>query len=89
MKNILLPNSIMMLFGYLLGAADPCVPDPCNQNGATGEVCNAGNCNCGAAPCAGGQVCNNGVCGMYLKPNIPYNNINISSLGYVTFHCFY
>ena len=87
MKNILLPNLIMMLLGYILGAVDPCVPDPCNQNGATGEVCNAGNCNCGAAPCAGGQVCNAGVCGRYLKSNNPNNSINTELLLFHTRNC--
>ena len=74
----MLLNLTMMLFGYLLEApANPCVPDPCNMNGATGEVCNAGACNCGGqAPCVLPQVCNNGVCGMYLKSNNPNNIIN-------------
>ena len=57
----------MTLCVHLLGAADPCNPDPCNV--ANGEVCDAGNCNCGAGqgaiPCVAPQVCNNGVCGMY------------------------
>ena len=57
-----------------------CVPDPCNQNGNTGEVCNAGICNCGAAPCAGGLLCNSGVCGMYLKLNNHNKIINTKSI---------
>ena len=45
-----------------------CNPDPCNQNGPTGEVCDSGTgkCNCGNDPCGDGEICNNGVCeGMY------------------------
>ena len=59
--------------------AGPCNPDPCNKNGASGEVCNAGNCNCGAAPCAIGVVCNSGRCGIYYKSNKP-NSIIITEL---------
>ena len=61
----------MMLCVHLLGPApkDPCVPDPCNVAPAVGEVCDAGNCNCGAAPCVAPEICNNGVCGIYLKLN--------------------
>ena len=61
----------MMLCVHSFLAADPCNPDPCNA--ANGEVCDAGNCNCGAAPCVAPEVCNNGACGMYLK----WNDANI------------
>ena len=69
----ILPN----VFGYLF-IADPCNPDPCNQNWATGETCAAGICNCGATACAANEVCIAGVCGKYLKSNNPNNIINIT-----------
>ena len=47
------------------------------MNGATGEVCDAGNCNCGDAPCVNNEVCNAGVCGNYWKLNNPNNIINM------------
>ena len=62
----------MMLCVYLFLGPDLCNPNPCNA--ANGEVCDAGNCNCGgAAPCVAPEVCNNGACGMYLK----WNDANI------------
>ena len=77
----------MILCVHLLEApVDPCVPDPCNKNGATGEVCAAGTCNCGNAPCDAPNVCNAGVCGMYLKLNGTNNLVNTKLylyLGYV------
>ena len=49
----------------------PCVPDPCNVDGPTGEVCVEGECNCGDAPCPDGEVCVEGECmGMCYKPKI-------------------
>ena len=49
----------------------PCVPDPCNVDGATGEVCVEGECNCPDAPCPDGELCVEGECmGMFYNPNI-------------------
>ena len=52
-----------------------CVPDPCNQYGATGEVCVGGACNCGDAPCPDEELCVEGVCqGTSYKHNISLQN---------------
>ena len=49
----------------------PCIPDPCNMYGATGEVCVDGACNCPDAPCAYDELCVEGVCeGMSYKHKI-------------------
>ena len=40
-NDIRLINLTMIYCVHLLGAADPCNPDPCNV--ANGEVCDAGN----------------------------------------------
>ena len=64
------------VLGYYLFIGNPCNPDPCNQNGNSGETCAAGICNCGAAACTPNEVCNAGVCGKYLKSCNPNNIIN-------------
>ena len=45
-----------------LDQSENCVPDPCNQNGATGESCDDGMCSCGAGPCPDLQLCVDGAC---------------------------
>ena len=50
----------------------PCVPDPCNVDGATGEVCVEGECNCPDAPCPDGEMCAEGECmGRYFIREYP------------------
>ena len=57
--------------------SDLCLPDPCNKKfGASGEVCVAGKCNCGSAPCTNGKVCKSGRCGIFINQT----NLIISSL---------
>lgn len=47
--------------GYC-GDVDPCANVVCNQNGANGEQCVEGVCNCGNAPCGNNEVCDKGNC---------------------------
>ena len=49
----------------------PCMPDPCNVDGATGEVCVEGECMCPEMPCPDGELCVEGECmGMCYKRKI-------------------
>ena len=46
----------------------PCVPNPCNKNGATGESCDDGDCKCGLLECPDGNLCIDGICeGTHVK----------------------
>ena len=54
-------SSISLFYIYLL-AFGPCVPNPCNKNGASGESCDDGDCKCGLVGCPDGNLCIDGIC---------------------------
>lgn len=68
-ENIIIINNniniIIIIIAYLFIEKRLCHPDPCNQNGATGEVCASGVCTCNGDQCGAGQMCTAGACSMY------------------------